>query len=293
MRRTLFAVTLLAACYSPDYTTKPCVSDSGCPSGYFCSTAKVCAVGGSNAVADMAPDPRPVRVEVEVRPSGSFYVGTDSTDGLNDTPSNIRPALPSPFFLDEREVTVADYRTCVTAQACTIPTTGVYGTQGWSCSYGNGKDTHPVTCVTKTQAEAFCTWMGRRLPTEYEWEYAALGTTRQQFVFPGTAVGGNACWNMNSTCPSGLFARTYLGQLITATDQPGFYDLLGNAWEWTSTPYCTYPPANMCTTGHFSVRGGSGFDNDLKLARATARLHNLAEELYPNRGFRCARDSKP
>ena len=129
MRRTLFAVTLLAACYSPDYTTKPCVSDSGCPSGYFCSTAKVCAVGGSNAVADMAPDPRPTRVEVEVRGTGSFYMGTSATDGFNDTPTYIRN-VPTPYFMDEREVSVADYRACVNAQACTAPATGPFGTQG-------------------------------------------------------------------------------------------------------------------------------------------------------------------
>lgn len=296
MRRTLVSLALLSACYSPDYTTKPCVDNSGCPSGYFCSTAKVCAVDGSNAGADMAPDPRPKRVEVEVRPSGSFYMGTSATDGINDKPPYLRN-FNTPYFLDEREVTVAEYRTCVMAQVCTAPVTGAYGneTPKWNCTYGvNGQDQHPVTCVTKDQADQFCKWMDRRLPTEVEWEYAALGlngSTGQRMVFPDP-LGGNACWNMNGSCPVAGFVKTYLGQIVNK-DSPGFYDLLGNAWEKTSSSFCIYPAESCSPETKLSVRGGSGWDSDLKFSKATSRLGNTASEFYPNQGFRCARDSKP
>lgn len=296
MRRTVItAFACLAACYSPDYTQKPCQDDSGCPVDYACSTEKRCMPGVNSSVTDMGTDPRPKRVEVEVRPSGSFYVGTALTDGINDTPSNLR-SNPAPFFLDEREVTVADYRACVTAQVCTAPKTGPFGTQGWICSYGvAGKDQHPVTCVTKTQSEDFCKWMNRRLPTEVEWEYAALGLsgaapTNQRLVFP-VALGGNACWNINATCPVAGYVKTYLGQIVNA-EMPGFYDLLGNVWEKTSSPFCTYP-AESCTTDKFSLRSASGFDNDVRFSKATARIGEFAEGYYPNQGFRCARDSKP
>lgn len=57
-------------------------------------------------------------------------------------------------------------------------------------------------------------------------------------------------------------------------EQPGFYDLLGNAWEWTTSPFCSYPN-ETCTTNQFVLRGASGFDNDPKLAKATSRMGAL------------------
>ena len=280
---------ICGGCFDPDLTSKSCIDDKGCPEGYVCVAGK-CAK--SNGV-DLSLDPHPKRIEVEVKVSESatFYMGTTIADGLNDQPSFLRN-VPAPYFLDEREVTVADYRACVDAKVCDKPVTGPFGSQGWICSYGAaGKDQHPVTCVSKTQAEAFCTWMGRRLPTEAEWEFAALGkngadTINQRLVFPGS-LGNNACWNQNGTCPVATYVRTYLGQIVTG-DKPGFYDLLGNAWEKTASSFCAYP-AETCTTDKFSVRGGSGFDSDPQVSKATARLGNTATDYYPNQGFRCAR----
>ena len=280
---------ICGGCFDPDLTSKSCIDDKGCPEGYVCVAGK-CAK--SNGV-DLSLDPHPKRIEVEVKvsESGSFYMGTNLADGLNDKPIFLRN-VPAPYFLDEREVTVADYRACVDAKVCDKPVTGPFGSQGWICSYGAaGKDQHPVTCVSKTQAEAFCTWMGRRLPTEAEWEFAALGkngadTINQRLVFPGS-LGNNACWNQNGTCPVATYVRTYLGQIVTG-DKPGFYDLLGNAWEKTASPFCLYP-AETCTTDKFSVRGGSGFDSDPQVSKATSRLSHTATDYYPNVGFRCAR----
>jgi len=286
-KRLAVLLFVCGGCFDPDLTSKSCIDDKGCPEGYFC-VAQKCATSRST---DMSVDPRPTRSEVEVRESGSFYMGTNLTDGLNDKPSFLR-TVPAPYFLDEREVTVEEYRACVDAKACEKPVTGAFGSGGWICSFGvDGKEQHPVTCVSKTQAEAFCTWMGRRLPTEAEWEFAALGkngadTINQRLVFPGS-LGNNACFAKNGTCPVAAYVKTYLGKIVSG-NQPGFYDLLGNAWEKTASPFCTYP-AETCTTDKFSVRGGSGFDSDPQGSKATSRVGDPAMGYYPNQGFRCAR----
>lgn len=285
----------LSACYNPDYTQKPCKDNAGCPSGYVCSAEKRCSQNPDPPKNDMAPDPRPDRTEVLVSQSGTFWMGTDQSDGEKDTPAYLR-AIPQTYYLDEREVTVADFRECVQAQVCQTPVTGSYGSQNWVCTYGvTGKDKHPVTCVTKAQAEVFCKWMGRRLPTEQEWEFAALGTlgkdTGQRSVIVGDP-NGKACWNQanTGTCEVAKFgaSKTYLGKTVSP-DLPGFFDLLGNVWERTSSQFCTYP-TESCGSLTFSVRGGSAFDNDLKFTKATSRLASPDSEYYPNAGFRCARN---
>ena len=287
INRLLWTTLVLGACFDPDLTQKACIDDRGCPEGYFCVAGKCAQTAGG----DMSVDPRPKRTEIEVRESSSFYMRTMLNDGFNDRPSYLR-SVPGPYFLDEREVTVAEYRACVDAKVCEKPVTGAYGTQGWICTFGvDGKEQHPVTCVSKSQAEAFCTWIGRRLPTEVEWEFAALGkngadTINQRLPYPD-AIGNSACWNKNGTCPVASYVKTYLGKIVNG-DQPGFYDLLGNAWEKTASPFCTYP-AETCTTNQFTVRGGSGFDSDDKVSKATSRLGSISTDYYPNIGFRCAR----
>jgi formylglycine-generating enzyme required for sulfatase activity len=157
---------------------------------------------------------------------------------------------------------------------------------------------HPVVNVSWFDAVAFCEFAGGRLPTEAEWEYAARGGNADG-VYPwgntyssheanGSGVGGWDTWERSSPVKSFPRPNGY-----------GLYDMIGNAWEWTSSVYRPYPyrrddgREDPTSRQARVVRGGSWDDNPLYL-RVSFR-----DDSYPpaNRsayvGFRCARDGPP
>ena len=191
----------------------------------------------------------------------------------------------SGFCMDKTEVTVSAYASCVSAGKCNAPDTGNF------CN-GSSKGSHPQNCVSWHDAVSYCSWKGKRLPTESEWEYAARGGAKQWEYAWGSArpSSSNACWNRlisgEGTCavrsfPAGAF---------------GLYDMSGNVWEWTADWYADAYPSGSRTnpTGPVSgsdrvIRGG-GWNIDVpSYLRGTLRGELSPDIRFADLGFRCAR----
>jgi len=151
----------------------------------------------------------------------------------------------APFCLDKTEVTMSAWQECVDAGQCTA------AGQGTATCNGNYRDrgNHPVNCVNYHQAEAYCAFMVARLPTEFEWEYAARGGEQAlKYPWGSEAPDGHVCWKQPGTCP----VKSYPAAAF------GLYDISGNVWEWTSSDFGPYPFPPLPDEAALKVyRGGS------------------------------------
>lgn len=232
-------------------------------------------------------------------PAGTFTMGVDR-EGKGDGPAH-RVTLTRAFYIDRTEVTTAAYAACLQRGACTP--VGVHSGDVVESTYGCNTDrdrpTHPVNCVDRSQAERFCTFAGKRLPTEAEWEYAARGpepraypwgdeapTTCEQAVLP--AMTG-ACGERKGTAE--------VAATVNGPSPFGAFDMAGNVWEWVKDAYEPYP-AGEVTDPHVAprpgfrgiLRGGS-WDYSPTSAKTTFRLPFAAANGNVSIGFRCARDA--
>ncbi|CAN0565396.1 unnamed protein product, partial [Laminaria digitata] len=118
-------------------------------------------------------------------PAGEFYMGcnerVDSECGDDEKPG--KTVHVGAFRIDTTEVTVAAYKKCVDAGACS---SGNFRTKSESkyCNWGHsGRGTHPMNCVNWAGADKYCKWVGKRLPSEKEWEKAARGTDGRKYAW--------------------------------------------------------------------------------------------------------------
>ena len=183
------------------------------------------------------------------------------------------------FEISKTEVTVAQYRACVDAGACTKPETGSYFNWGVS-----GRDHHPINGVDWKQATTFARWAGGRLPTGDEWTYAATSggkswdypwgdetATCSRAVMDGRVRGGREGCGQDRTWP--------VCSKPAGNSTHGVCDLAGNVWEWTQE---TKGASNRVSRGGGWSRPASGL-------RASDRRGSDPSFRNVNLGFRLAR----
>lgn len=132
-------------------------------------------------------------------------------------------------YIDRTEVTAASYGACVASGSCVAPAPRA------GCTYGvAGFEDHPINCINAAEAETFCNWDGKRLPTIAEWELAATGGTQRAYPWGnGYTYGSNlACFARASS----NLSTCVVGSHPAGAAPNGALDMAGNVWEWTASP---------------------------------------------------------
>lgn len=219
-------------------------------------------------------------------PGGSFKMGSEEAGQAPDQ-APVHAVTLQTFELDATEVTVEAYEKCVEAGGCRAPTKERASTEPSAetlCNYAHAsRKRHPVNCVSYEDAESYCTWAGKRLPTEAEWEYAARGRGGRLYPWGSKAPADQLCSRSRSP---GISCE--VGSFPDGNSPQGISDLAGNVSEWTATPYCPYSDAKCAATSR-ARRGGSFYNHHESDFRGAGRSHSSPETRHSSIGFRCAR----
>lgn len=190
-------------------------------------------------------------------PGGTFIMGSPAGEKDRDDDETQHQVTLSAFRMSKYEVTFEQYDAFCAATGRSKP-----DDQGW----GRGK--RPVINVSWEDAKAFADWMGCRLPTEAEWEYAARAGTTTPFCTGNCLSTAQANYDGTSPyggCRKGEYRKKTLPVGSFAPNAWGLYDMHGNVWEWCSDRYAAYPsgsqtnPKGPATGSYRVLRGGSWY----------------------------------
>lgn len=229
-------------------------------------------------------------------PGGPYIMGRD------DGPEDERPAHRvevAAFEIDRLPVTNAQYAVFLNASGPGSPRRYDHDDpdarihrQGDRWAADKGYERHPVIEVPWAGAVAYCASLGKRLPTEAEWEKAARGTDGRRYPWgnePGDRTRGQFAARYNVTAPVDTFPA--------GASAYGVLDMAGNTWEWVSSAYRPYPyraddgREDASTDAVRGTRGG-GHDSPADEVTTTQRGRYLSRNPgsgHHNIGFRCAR----
>ncbi len=240
-------------------------------------------------------------------PAGVFFMGgMDVYRESDELPAH--EVRIDAFWIDQVEVTNGMYNLCVQADSCRPPV--LNSSDNRPEYFGNAKfQDYPVVNVTWYDANVYCQWTGRRLPTEAEWERAARGDDKRNFPWGDEPPNE---YNSNSLNIVGDTSR--VGSYAEGASPFGVLDLAGNVWEWVMDRYrpdyygkspSENPdgPSEEEVFNNLRVMRGGSFQDDWVILRLANRAflegpdpsaQNTDDAFYGKSsskiGFRCAAD---
>lgn len=267
-----------------------------------CSADGTRRAGLPVAAGPRASEPRrsPCKPDEIHIPAGLIRLGTPGSESAADLDRTVELAA---FCIDQTEVTVSQYDLCVADGACEAPLHQNVPTgdtpEELECNDRKGdRGNYPINCVDWVLSDTYCGWLGARLPTVDEWEYAARGDSR---IYPWGNTPPHGESNMcGSECKS-LLVRDHrfpagaaydiddgwpttapVGSFPLDRSPFGVMDTDGNVGEWTASEFPGF-------LGYKLMKGAGWWAQDAQfgnLAMTTPYLETLRSA---DRGFRCAR----
>jgi formylglycine-generating enzyme len=237
-------------------------------------------------------------------PAGPFLMGSE---GWGEFEGPVHEVYLDDFWMDETPVTNRQFARFV--QATGYQTEAEQVGEAWGCRQGEyqllpglywqeynipGREDHPVVLVSWNDAEAYAKWIGRRLPTEAEWEKAARGGNTDQ-LYPWGSQQPNGTQSNFAKSATDIPPTTPVRQF--QPNQYGLYDMVGNVWQWCAdsfkpTFYTQSPRHNPLSLEGDTLkvrRGGSWNVIQSFRLRSANRGAMDAASAVPNVGFRCCR----
>ena len=216
-------------------------------------------------------------VEMVKVPKGPFLCGED----------RVRETIDHDYWIDQYPVTNEKYRAFILADG--YGNQAYWSSDGWKWKTDNhitvpkfwndiawNKADHPVVGVSYYEAEAYAKWVGKRLPTEREWEKAARGEDGLEYPW-GDMFDNEKC----NSREAGLQHTTPVTQYPNGVSPYGCYDMAGNVWEWCVDGYDEEKKDSRV------LRGGSWYDKPGTL-RVSYRDWNTAHSRNDSIGVRLA-----
>lgn len=226
-------------------------------------------------------------------PGGTFMMGSTESEAGRQQDEMQHQVTLSSFWMSKNEITFAQYDYFCEKTGRSKPDDEV-GHRGMNWGRGN----RPAINVSWDDAVAFATWMGGRLPTEAEWEYACRSGTTTPYN-TGDTITWEQCnlsqeygsklshLNLNKTSPVGSYPP----------NQWGLKDMHGNVAEWCSDWYAAYSPNPQLNPkgpelGKFRITRGGVWESDHILNRSALRASTYQDEKSEFLGFRIVMDAE-